>query len=72
MKTKKQIISEIEFGDVYTSAQFLHAVEDDSFNSFDGIGFFHDGDKETDLCVWDRKVTKETFLKYPFVIWYNK
>lgn len=72
MKTKEAIAKEIKFGDVFSSVEFLDRVKHGSFNEYDGEGYFHDGEYETELSVWDRRVTEETFDEYPYVCWYNK
>lgn len=72
MKTKEQIQNEMGCGDLFDSIAFLSKVKDGSFNECDGVGYFHDGEKETDISVWGYKVTEETFNKYPYVCWYNK
>lgn len=72
MKTKEQIQSEMFCGDLFTSKDFLKQVNNGSFNKYDGIGYFHDGEKETNVSVWSSEVTLEYFDKYPYVCWYNK
>lgn len=72
MKTKEEIQKKIRFGDVFESKRFLECVDSGSFNEYDGEGYFHDGEYETDLSVWDWDVTRDTFNEYPYVVWYNK
>ena len=80
MKTIEEVKAEIAkkyggvFADdvddiVYTTAEFIEDVKRGSFNSFDGDGYFHDGEKETDISVWNRLVNSSD---YPYVCWYNK
>lgn len=72
MKSKEQVQKETKYGDVYTLEEFIEYVEDGSFIPYDGVGYFHDGEKETDRCVWDDNVTVEEVKKYPYVCWYNR
>lgn len=72
MKTIEQIKMECEYADVMTTKEFCQAVANGYFNSFDGSGYFHDGEKETDISVWDRSLTWDDVKKYPYVCWYNK
>lgn len=74
MKTIEQVKTEIEFGNVYTFNEFMHLVESGLINSFDGIGYFHDGEKETDWSVWTDypKETLKKIAQCPYVTWYNK
>ena len=71
MKTIEQIQKEIPYGDVYLSNQFRLDAEDGYFIPYEGVGYFHDGENETDYCVWDVKQEIE-FNKYPYVVWYIK
>lgn len=61
-----------EYGDVYTIKEFRKMVIDGTVSTYDGFGYFHDGEKEVDLSVWDENLTAEDIEKYKFVIWYNK
>lgn len=71
MKSKKQIQKET-FGDVYTLSEFSRLIDDNLVSSYDGIGYFHDGENETDFCVWNDSLTWEDVKNYPYVVWYNK
>ena len=71
MKTVEQIQKEIPYGDVFISTEFKRYAEDGYFIPYDGFGYFHDGENETDYCVWDVEDEAE-FDKYPYVVWYNK
>lgn len=62
MKTKEQVQNETD-GVVIESSKFS------GFNTFDGEGYYHDGEIETDICVWD---DLSLLKKYPYVCWYNK
>lgn len=72
MKTIEQIQDEVRYGEVFNSNDFAQKVISGSFNKFDGVGFFHNGENETNISVWDKKVTLEYFKEYPYVCWYNK
>lgn len=54
---------------VYPTGEFISMVNHGLFNHFDGDGYFHDGEKETDISVWDNLVNPSDF---PYVCWYNK
>lgn len=71
MKCKEQIEKETG-ADVLTFAEFEKAVSNGAINCFDGIGFFHDGKKETGTCVWDVLLPWEDIKDYPYVCWYGK
>jgi len=72
MKTFDEVQAETEtFGDVFLSTDFKLAVEAGDFIPYDGMGYFHDGENETDYCVWAVEDEAE-FDKYPYVIWYNR
>ena len=72
MKTVEQVKQET-FGNVYTLEEFCKLCDDGIITSYDGIGRFHDGDKETDVSVWDYSLAPEDVWGiYPYVIWYNK
>ena len=72
MKTIEEIKAECIYGDVMTTKEFCQEVADGCINSFDGYGHFHDGEKETDISVWNELLTWEDIKKYPYVCWYNK
>jgi hypothetical protein len=76
MKTKEQIQKEIRFGDIFDVKEFTEDVFDGLFTPYDGFGYFHDGEKETDICVWDNVGAYKLYTaesgKYLYVIWYNK
>ena len=72
MKTIEEIKAECIYGDVMTTKEFCQEVVDGCINSFDGYGRFHDGEKETDISVWNELLIWEDIKKYPYVCWYNK
>lgn len=78
MKTLEQLI--IEYGDnarVFNTDTFSDYIERGTFNRFNGVGFFHDGERCTNISIWDSEAnlhftTWEDFIKtYPYVIWYD-
>jgi hypothetical protein len=76
MKTKEEIkaterVGEIR-GDVFTLNEFLELIQDGMFIPYDGSGYFHDGEKETDRSVWAEDLSLMELKKYPYVCWYNK
>lgn len=72
--TKEELQKSIKFGDVFTTEEFQRYNEEKLFIWYDGIGYFHDGEKETNESVWDEdgRFRKDLVEKYPFVCWYNK
>lgn len=72
MKNLKQVQREEKIGTVYITEKFAEYVRRGGFNSFDGVGFFHDGEQKTDKCVWDDDLTWDDVKNYPYVVWYNK
>lgn len=71
MKTIEEIQKEDPYIWVMTKEEFCQEVADGCINSFDGDGYFHDGEKETDISVWDRSLTWDDVKKYPYICWYN-
>lgn len=69
MKTKKEIKEEIPYADVMTTKMFLECVKCRGFIEYDGYGYFHDGEKETDVSCWSNL---DKAANYPYVCWYNK
>lgn len=72
MKTIEQVKQEIRFGDVYTLEEFEKMLDDNAVSYYDGIGYFHDGEKETELSVFDDSLTYDDVKDFPYVCWYNK
>lgn len=72
MKDVKQVQKECEYGTVFLLDDFADQIDDGSINEYDGIGYFHNGEKETNISVWDRSLTWEDIKDYPYVCWYNK
>ena len=71
MKTKEQAQSECR-GAVFTLEEFYQYVKRGCFIPYDGSGYFHDGEKETDRSVWDEDLSLIELKKYPYVCWYNR
>ena len=72
MKTKEQVQTEIKFGSVFTLEEFADLVCADCINEYDGIGYFHDGEKETNIYVFNPNLTIKEMEQYPYICWYNK
>lgn len=70
--TREEVQKQIRFGDVYTLEEFRADVKHNSFNPYDGGGYLHDGEEETEISVWDINIFDEQWNKYPYVCWYNK
>lgn len=71
MKTKVQVQKEC-IGTVYTLEEFCSLCEDNLINSCDGHGYFHDGEKETDINVFSDADTNYVWKHYHYICWYNK
>lgn len=71
MKTKEQVQLECR-GDVFTLEEFYQCVKDGEFIPYDGIGYFHDGEKKTNRSVWSEDLSLLELSKYPYVCWYNR
>lgn len=72
MKTIEQVKQETEYGNVYTLEEFEKFLDDNAINRNDGIGYFHDGEKETEISVFDDSLTYDDVKDFPYVCWYNK
>ena len=70
----KEEIQKICIGEVFTLREFEKEIDNGGITSYDGIGYFHDGisDKDTNISVWDNKISYEQAHQYPYVCWYNK
>lgn len=61
------------FGNVYTIEDFITLCDDGYITPYDGVGYFHDGDKETDISVFNTTLRPEdVWDKYFYIVWYNK
>ena len=69
----KEEIQKNTHGDVYTIDEFLNLTDDGVIIPYDGNGYFHDGEKETRISVWNEEITyDEVIAKYPYIVWYNR
>lgn len=71
-------------GDVFTFDEFCDLVyKNETITENDGYGYMHNGEKETDIYVFDLldeleqapdwKIASQNYKeKYPFVIWYEE
>lgn len=71
MKTKAQVQKEC-IGAVYTLEEFCSLCEDGLITSYDGHGYFHNGEKETDVSVFSDADPEYVWKNYRYVCWYNK
>lgn len=71
MKTKEQIKSETT-GTVFTLEKFMYENNIGGISPYDGDGFFHDGENETNISVWGETLTWNDVKDYPYICWYNK
>jgi hypothetical protein len=70
--TQEQIQEKCD-GEVYTLKEFCELCEWAMITSYDGHGYFHDGEKETDIDVFNHDLSAdEVWNKYKYVCWYNK
>lgn len=73
MKSKKQVQAEEKIGDVFETDVFTEYVKDGCFIPYDGYGYYHDGEKETEIEVFDGGIYDVALSKkYPYVIWFNR
>lgn len=75
MKTKEQIAREtdiLDINDIFTLDEFEDAIDCGGINCNDGEGYFHDGENETEISVWNPKLTWDDVKDFPYVCWYNK
>ncbi len=70
--TKKEL-QKNTFGSVYTIEEFCNLCEEGYITNYDGWGYFLSDDGiESNLSVFNLKVTPEYAAKYNFIVWYNK
>ena len=74
MKTLEEIQAEQKLGTVYATEDFIEEVKKGKFIVYFGEGYFHDGEKETTVNIWDcgGRFEFEFSKQYPYVCWYNK
>ena len=71
MKTLDQVKTEC-IGEVYTLDDFSDLIDAGCINSYDGEGYFHNGEEETSISVFAPFITWESIKDFPYVCWYNK
>lgn len=71
MKSIQQLRSDYIHGDVYSVNDFVQMIIDHRVSPHTGNGFFHDGEKETNVSVWDEGICLEDFSNYKYVCWYG-
>ena len=79
MKTIEELKAELNC-DIYTTEKFNNLIDDGYFIPYDGNGYFHNGEQETNISVWDdsyfENMTSDeinNFLsKHPYITWYNR
>lgn len=64
--------NDIEFGDVYTFEDFVSMCLSGFLTDYDGIGYYSDGEKETNIMVIPSDVVDEVTKEFSHVVWYNK
>lgn len=62
----------MDCGTVFTVDEFEDAISEGEITSYDGYGYFHDGERETDFSVFSPYTRYEDIKDMPYVIWYNK
>lgn len=68
-----QVMDENPYANVMSVRDFARYVEGGLLTSYDGHGYLHDGEKETDVAVLFSPAWLEDMEeKYPYVCWYNK
>lgn len=73
MKSIEDVSKEIKYGDVFTTEKFAEYVKSGCFIPYDGSGYYHDGEKKTDIPVdFNYKLMLKKAKEYPYVCWYNK
>lgn len=72
MKSLEQVKLEQGYGEVFTLEEFITFLENGCIISYDGIGYFHDGENETEISVWNDNLTWDDVKDFPYVCWYNR
>ena len=72
MKTIEEVQIKNDICDVLTLEDFRNYVDNGFFTDYDGVGYLHNGNKETSISVWDINLFNAKYDKYPYVCWYNK
>ena len=71
MKTIEEVCKQKNVGDVFTLDDFRNYVYNRIFTDCDGVGYFHNGNKETSISVWSVNLFNTKYDKYPYVCWYE-
>lgn len=73
MKPIEQIREECKHASIMTIDEFIGAMEAGYISPYDGIGYYHDGEKETEVKVefWKIAILNARYT-YPYICWYNK
>lgn len=58
--------------EVLTLDEFCTQVGNGAINRNDGLGYFFDGQQQTDVSVWDDSLTSDDVVNYEYVLWYTK
>ena len=74
MKTIQEIEEEYPWANVFTFDDFVRHVNNGYINSYDGVGYFHNGREETNIMVNINQLrmgTAKMRERYPYICWYN-
>ena len=71
MKTRAQVQREC-VGEVYTLKEFRSLYKEGLITLYDGYGYFHDGEAETDVDVFSDVDPEHVWESYRYVCWYNR
>lgn len=71
MKNRKDIEKETN-GQIFTLDEFSNQIKNGTINLSEGIGYFHDGNKITQISVSDNQLKWDTTKKYPYICWYQE
>lgn len=74
MKTIEEVQRDYPYASVMPIEEFAEQVELGYITSYDGVGYYHDGEKETAIMV---TLYKPLWLSdcrntYPYICWYGK
>lgn len=72
MLTRRQVQKQCPYANVYTLKEFGKMIDNDTVNAYDGQGYFHDGEKLTDISPFNCTLTWEDVKDYKWVCWWNK
>lgn len=72
MKDLESVQAELEADGcvVYKADEFRQLNKSGWLTPWDGYGYLHNGEWETDIDVWDKSEWDDKV--YPYVCWYNK